>query len=232
MNYRASICLALSLLCKSAVAQERVPDGFKLIDGASRIRLSAAVVKPVIAESHGSNRVEAVTRYIAMLSSGNVTSRCFAAWALGQFQSQRSWDALFAQAENEKQENVLRVIADSLAGLSGGGLPGSTDIVEGNAREQLSTWRDFYHAHGYLGVFRQKYKEWKGNLEGEGMLVGCLADWLSPELVPVVHEIEKETSFEQLRLRCKETALKSEQIGDVNRQQFPPSSIRLPVHGK
>ena len=167
MNHRAPSFLTILLLCTSAVAQDQVPDGFKLVDGASRIRLNGAVVKPVIAESHGSNRVEALARYVGMFSSGNVTSRCFAAWALGQFQSQRSWDALFAQAEGEKEEIVLIEIADSLAGLSGGGLPGSMDIVEGNPREHLRAWRQFYNEHGYLTAIPQGFERkcWNESLK-------------------------------------------------------------------
>jgi hypothetical protein len=69
-----------------------------MIGGRHPFRVTGTIVKQVNAEARSANRLDHIHRYTAMLANDDVRTRLFAVWALSDFQSPNSLDALFAQA--------------------------------------------------------------------------------------------------------------------------------------
>jgi hypothetical protein len=205
MKTKCTTVLAAFLLLQSAHAQEAIPSGFRIVDESQPVRFDAAVARKLREISASTNRQELVSQYSNMLSSLNVTSRMFAVVALGNIQSPLSWDALFSRTETEQDPRVVGEIRDSLAGLLGYGWPGEDDFAQHELRAELRRWQEHYSKLGYLGVWRQRYEEVKGNLEAETMFVhGALLEWPGSDLLPVVSEVASETTFDFLKEQCNE----------------------------
>jgi hypothetical protein len=190
-----------------SLGQSTVPYGFRIVDGPGRVHVTKQIVQRINRETASTNRTDYLRQYIGMLSSGDATNRMFAIYALGQFQSQNSSDALFAHAKLEKNPKAICLLADSLCRLFPY-WPGANegfDSEKWNCEAVLKQWAHYYEQHGYLGLFDAKYAEVKGNLEAEAMfIVGFATDWPSPDLLPFYKSVMEQTSFSKIRNACHE----------------------------
>ena len=183
-----------------------VPDGFRIVDERGQVRITGQIARHLNREVASSNRTDYIHQYIGLLSSGDATNRMFAIYALGNFQSPKSLEALFAQSKIEKQPQAICLLADSVCGL----FPYWPDANQGIDSEQwdcravLKQWARYYGEHGYLGMFDLEYAKVKGNLEAEAMfIVGFAADTASPDLLPFYQSVSNQTSFPKIRNACQ-----------------------------
>jgi hypothetical protein len=187
--------------------QSTVPDGFRIVDERGRVRITKQIVQQINREVASTNRTDYIQHYVGRLSSGDATNRMFAIYALGNFESPKSLDALFAQSQIEKNPQAICLLADSVCQLFPywPGAKQGSDSEKWDCQAVLKRWAQYYKQHSYLGMFDVKYAEVKGNLEAEAMFViGFAADTPSPDLLPFYQSVSKQTSFPKIRNACQE----------------------------
>jgi hypothetical protein len=156
-------------------------------------------------EAASTNRTDYIQHYVSMLSGEDTTNRMFAIYALGNFQSPKSLEALFAHAKIEKNPQAICMLADSLYSLFAYWPGAEQEFGKWDCQAVLKRWAPYYEQHGYLGIFEVKYAEVKNNLEAEAMFViGSATDRPSPDLLPFYRSVLKQTSFGKIRNACQE----------------------------
>jgi hypothetical protein len=208
--FRLMALLGVFLL-RETLGQNEVPTDFRVIGGRHPFRVTRETVKRLNSEARSTNRLDHIHRYTAMLANDDVRTRLFAVWALGDFQSPSSLDALFAQATRETNPEVICSLADSIGGIFPFWTGAETfEMTDGtNCAEVLKRWAEHYKKHGYLGIFETKYEMVKGHLEGEGMFVSAFAEQYAPDLIPLFRKVSQETSFPEVRTTCEKAIRKS-----------------------
>jgi len=188
-----------------SLGQSTLPDGFRIVDERGQVRVTKQIVQQLNREVVSSNRTDHIQHYISMLSSGDATNRMFAIYALGNFQSPKSLEGLFAQAKIEKNPQANCLLAQSIYGLFPYWPGADEDLEKWDCQAVLKLWAQYYEQHGYLGMFEVKYAEVKGNLEAEAMFViGSATDTPSPDLRPFYQSVSKQTSFPKIKNACQE----------------------------
>ena len=187
------------------IGQSAVPDGFRIVDERGQVRTTKPIVQQINREVASTNRTAYIQHYVRMLSSQEATNRMFAIYALGNFQSPNSLEALFAQAKSETNRQVVCLLAHSVHGLFPYWPGADEDSEDWDCQAALKRWAQYYERHGYIKMFEVKYAEVKGNLEAEAMFViGFAADTPSPDLLPFYQRVLKQTSFPKIRNACRE----------------------------
>jgi hypothetical protein len=185
--------------------QNAVPEGFRIVGG-SGVRITKPITQELNRELTSSNRMDYIEHYADMLSSTDVTNRMFAIYALGNFQSPRSLEALFAHCKTESNPQAIRLLADSVCSLFPywPGANQGRDSEKWDCHAVLSRWAKYYQEHGYLGLFDAEYSRVEGDLEAEAMfVVAFAADKPSPDLLSFYKSVLKETSFPKVRDACQ-----------------------------
>jgi hypothetical protein len=181
------------------VCEDAIPAGFRV----NPIGVTGQIVRKVNSEAQSTNRLEYVRHYAKMLSSSNNTNRLFAAWALGDFPSPQALDALFLRAKIENDDQVIKVLADSVGRLTLGCLPDAYKLSDGlDGRTFLERSAKFYSQYGYVGVFAHQFHLVKDNFEAEAMLIRPAAELYAPDLIPFFQTVIKESSFSEIQTTC------------------------------
>ena len=181
-----------------------VPDGFRIDTERGHVHITKQIAQQINYEVVSTNRIDYIEHYISMLSSDDVTNRMFAIYALGNFQSLKSLDALFIQVKNEKNPQAICALADSVYKLFPYWPSAGEDSEKWECQRVLKQWAQYYEQHSYLGIFEVKYAAVKGNLEAEAaFVIGFATDRPSPDLIPFYQNTIKQTSFSKIRNACQ-----------------------------
>jgi hypothetical protein len=204
-HFALIVVVAIWLHPLLSLGQSTAPDGFRVLDERGQVRITKKIVQQINREVVSTNRTDYIRHYVSMLSSGDATNRMFAIYALGNFQSPESLEALFTHAKIEQNSQAICLLAQSVYGLFPYWPGADEDSDKWDCQAVMKQWAHYYEEHGYLGMFEVRYAEVKGNLEAEAMfIVGFATDTPSPDLLPFYQSTAKQTSFPKIRNACKE----------------------------
>jgi hypothetical protein len=177
----------------SEVSNGALPSGV-VFDAKKGIRMSGANARQLNDQAISLNRDKSVGEYISLLQSEDAADRCWAACALGRFQSESSLRALLTQIRVETSGPVLDEIYNQLnSWFEIYGYPGSTPafgISRESALKQSMLWDTAYSQLGYLGLARHGWDiaNSRGKA-GKQFFLSAIEDRYDLQLVPFLVQV-------------------------------------------
>jgi hypothetical protein len=181
-----AVCIGFFLFSVSFALA--LPRGFRFEKGRG-VKVSADIAKAVNVETRSLRRDEYITSYVLQLSSPEEEQRMWAAWALGNFQSQTVLEALFSRIDVENSDSVMNELYNDLCvnfGLYGWGTCSGFDATASSIRKkQIGEWRIAYEKYGYHELVSRGWRvAQKKGQEGVNMFVAGVTGRYDPKLIP------------------------------------------------
>lgn len=209
MKLRFAIAMRLSVCLSASTVFAGLPDGVRY-DEQKGIRLSAPTARLLIMEARSVTREKYISGYVAALNSTEVAERAWAAFALGNFQSDSALKALIRRAQVETSASVTNEIFDQLNGVfqlfGFPALPFAKDLSSKTRERRTRECIEAYDRYGYMGLFRHGWDTAKGRgLEAVQFFIAGVTARYDPTLTPLLVEIAD----------APEATVSREQIGNA-----------------